>query len=148
MSSYKAHLYQIVFGPKLHRPVLIEDNRDLLFGYINAIARNRKCIIYKINGTEDHLHIAVDIHPSISVADFVKEVKAASTKWIKQNDIFPEFEHWQIGYGSFTHSIREKERLIKYIENQKEHHANETFRQEMIDLLKNHGVNFDMKYFW
>jgi hypothetical protein len=65
---------------------------------------------------------------------------------IKDNGIFRNFNGWQDGYGAFTYSIKEKDRLIEYVKNQQEHHKKITFREEYIALLKEHGIEYDEKY--
>lgn len=76
----------------------------------------------------------------------VKDIKIASFLHIKENKIFPNFSGWQNGYGAFTYSLKEKERLINYVKNQEEHHKKTTFREEYISLLKEFEINFDEKY--
>jgi len=66
---------------------------------------------------------------------------------MKSNSHFPKFKSWQEGYGAFTYSIREKDRIINYIENQKEHHRKETFYDEFKSLFTKNGVEFDEKHF-
>jgi len=66
--------------------------------------------------------------------------------WIKENSVFPNFTAWQEGYGGFTYSIKEKDALVGYIKNQDEHHRIKFFREEFIELLIDHGVEFDEKY--
>lgn len=80
------------------------------------------------------------------MADIVKDIKTNSSKWIKQNDVFPGFIGWQDGYGAFTHSSKEKDSLIEYIKSQEEHHKKTSFREELVELLKEAGVDFEVKY--
>jgi hypothetical protein len=87
-----------------------------------------------------------DLHPSISLSDYVKSIKIASSLWMKESGNFPEFEHWQGGYGAFTYSIREKDMIFNYIKNQKRHHHIENFRTEFERLLIENGIEFDEKY--
>ncbi len=146
MSTYTQILYQIVFSTKDREKTLIELNREKLFRYIWGILKSKKCTLYQINGTEDHIHIATHIHPSIALSTLVKDIKVSSTIWIKEEEIFSTFESWQLGYGAFTYSINEKEILSKYIKNQKEHHQLKTFKEEYIELLNEHGIVFEEKY--
>lgn len=60
--------------------------------------------------------------------------------------MFPEFYGWQDGYGAFTYSFSAKNSLIEYVKNQEEHHKNKTYREELIELLNEHEVEFDEKY--
>ena len=75
-----------------------------------------------------------------------KDIKVASSIWMKASGNFPKFESWQEGYGAFTKSIREKDIIINYVKNQKEHHKTETFYDEFKRLLIENGIEFDVKY--
>ncbi len=146
MSTYTQILYQIVFSTKDREKVLIEENREELLRFIWGVLKNKKCILYQINSVEDHLHIATHLHPTVSLSNLVKDIKVATSFWIKANNIFKGFTSWQEGYGGFTYSIKEKENLIKYIKKQNEHHLVKTFREEYIDLLNEHGIEFEERY--
>ena len=146
MSTYTQILYQIVFSTKNRDPIMTADHRNELFKYIRGITDHKKCHLYQINGVEDHIHILTHLHPSVSLAELVKDIKLASTKFIKEKGIFPGFNGWQDGYGAFTYSIDRKDILINYVKNQEEHHRNRTFREEYIALLEEHGVVYDEKY--
>ena len=108
--------------------------------------KNKNCKLFRINGIEDHIHIVCDLHPSVALADLVKDIKVASSKWIKEKNIYPKFSNWAESYGAFTLSTREKDTIIKYVMNQQEHHKKESFQEEFIRLLKENGVDFDEKY--
>ncbi len=146
MSTYTQILYQIVFSTKQRNPVLKKENRPELFKYIWGILNESNCHLYRINGVEDHLHIATHIHPTVSLSGLVKNIKIASSGFIKEKALFKKFIGWQDGYGAFTYSIKEKNQLIEYVKNQEEHHKIVTFREEYIDLLKQHDIEFDEKY--
>ena len=146
MSTYTQILYQIVFSTKNRERTLLKEKRKELFKYIWGILKNKNCHMYRINGVEDHLHIATHIHPSISLSSLVKDIKLASSDYIKDKRLFEKFGGWQDGYGAFTYSIKEKDRLIEYIKNQEEHHRKKTFREEYIKLLEEHGIEFNEKY--
>lgn len=141
MSTYTQILYQIVFSTKNRESTLIKLGRPELFRYIFGILRNKKCHPYRINGVEDHIHILTHLHPSVSLSELVKDIKLASTDHIKTTGLFKNFHGWQGGYGAFTYSIKEKDRLIRYIKNQEEHHRHITFRDEYIELLREHHID-------
>ena len=146
MSTYTQILYQIVFSTKNREYSLDTENRNELFKYISGILKNKKCHLYQIGGVSDHLHIVTHLHPSIALASLVKDIKLASTEHIKEQKLFPKFNGWQDGYGAFTYSVSEKNRLIEYVKNQETHHQKKTFREEYIDFLKEHAIEFDEKY--
>lgn len=88
-------------------------------------------------------------HTSTSFGGIVllgKRHKRASSIYIKEKNLFEGFVGWQDGYGAFTYTIKEKDRLIAYVKNQEEHHRKKTFKDEYIELLKEHGVDYDEKY--
>lgn len=146
MSTFTQILYQIVFSTKRRRRTLNRENRIGLFKYISGILLNKNCHLYHINGVEDHLHIVTHLHPSISLASLVKDIKLASSKYIKEDGLFPSFNGWQDGYAAFTYSIESKNRLIEYVKNQEEHHKSRSYKEELIKLLREHGVEYDEKY--
>ncbi|MGI8892250.1 MAG: transposase, partial [Bacteroidia bacterium] len=111
-----------------------------------GVLKNKKCFPYQIGGITNHLHIITHLHPSVSLANLVKDLKLASSQDFKERKYFPEFNGWQDGYAAFTYSISAKENLIDYVKNQEEHHKKFSFREEFISLLMEHQVEFDEKY--
>ncbi len=146
MATYTQILYQIVFSTKNAENTMYLPNSERLYRYLWGILKNKKCTLYRLNGTENHLHIATHVHPTIAISDLVKDIKVSSTVWIKEEGIFPRFTSWQEGYGAFTYHISQKESLVNYIRNQREHHHNKSFREEYIELLEDHGIDFEKKY--
>lgn len=146
MSTYTQILYHIVYSTKYQKATLLSPDRQELFRYIAGILKEKQCHLYRINGVENHLHIATHLHPAVSLASVIKDIKLASSEYIKERFLFPHFGGWQNGYGAFTYSITEKDRLIHYVKDQEVHHARVTFREEYTELLTEHGIEFDEKY--
>ncbi len=144
--SHRQIFYQIVFGTKNREATIAGQHCEELYKYIWGAINNSNCKLYRINEMEDHIHIFSDLHPSLSLADFVKNIKVASSLWMKESGHFPKFKGWQDSYGAFTYSIREKDIIINYIKNQKEHHKTESFFDEYKRLLIENGIEFDEKY--
>jgi len=120
---------------------------EKLYHYIFGILKNKKCFLYKIGRVENHIHVIMSLHPTVALSGLMKDIKLATSDWIKRERIFPYFRGWQDGYGAFTYSIDAKERLIEYVNNQVEHHKKKTFREEYKELLKEHGIDYDERYF-
>jgi REP element-mobilizing transposase RayT len=146
MGTHKQIYYQIVFGTKHRQPTIAREHDENLYRYITGIIKEKKCHLYRINGIEDHIQIVSDLHPTIRLSDYVKDIKVASNEWIKNSGLFPTFTGWADGYGAFTYSIREKDMIINYVKNQKEHHLQESFYDEYKRLLIENGIEFDEKY--
>ena len=146
--AYTQILYQIVYSTKNRKPVLTEEKQGELFKYLWGILKNKKCHVYIINGVENHIHIVTHLHPTVALSSLIKDMKIASSTWIKKENILPSFNGWQDGYGAFTYSMKDKDRLIEYVKNQKEHHKRISFKEEFIELLKEHEIEFEEKYLW
>jgi len=146
MGTFRQIYYQIVFGTKNRKPTIACAYEKELFQYIHGIIKNKRCKLYRINGMEDHLHIMSDLHPTVCLSDYIKDIKVASNTWMKESGKFQAFEGWQEGYAAFTYSIKEKDTIINYIKNQKGHHQAETFYNEFKRLLIENGIEFDEKY--
>jgi putative transposase len=146
MSTYTQIYYHITFGPYERRPCLCGDRREEFFKFAWGVIKQKKCTLYRINAVDDHLHMLVSIHPTVTLSDFVLDFKKATNRWIKENNAFPGFEHWQEGYGGFTHSRQERDGLIEYIKGQQEHHKHESFRDEFRRLLDEAGIEYDERY--
>lgn len=146
MSSYVQVLYQIVFCTKYRRPTLIKPGRERLFKYIWGICKRRRCHLYRINGIEDHIHLIVRVHPSVALADLVREIKVAASQYIKEEGIFPDFTCWQTGYAAFSYTPEALPNLIRYVKNQEVHHGRESSKEELVRLLAEHEVEYDPQY--
>ena len=143
MSTYTQILYQIVFGSKDYTPFITKENENMLFAYIAGILKNKSCHSYIVGGAGNHIHIITHLHPTMALSLAIKDIKMASHKMILENSkLFPHFTGWQVGYGGFTYHISSKGKLIRYVENQREHHKIYSFREELTHLLKEHSVDY------
>ena len=146
--AYTNLLYHIVFRPKNSAQVIVVDKEEMLYRYIWGFVENKKGVLYRIGGMPDHVHMLVQLPATIAVADFVRDLKTATNVYLKGNkDSFPKFDGWAKSYCALSYSIREKDMVVNYIKSQKEHHKRVTFRDEFLALLKESGVEVDMKYF-
>jgi len=146
MSTYTQILYQLVFTTKDRKDTLYEEGQEKLFRFIWGILKNKNCHLYRINGTENHLHIVTHVHPMIAPALLIKDIKLATSEFIKAEKLFASFDGWQDGYGAFTYAFSAKDNLIEYVKNQKAHHKMISFSDEYIKLLIEHGIEFDERY--
>jgi len=146
MSSYRQILYHIVFSTYYRRNTLPLAFHDDLYKFIWGIIQKRKGFLYKIGGTENHIHILSDLHPTVCCSDYIKDIKTASNTWMKKSGNFPSFESWAEGSCALTYNYRDKDVLINYIKNQKEHHRTITFEDEFRQLLEENGIEWDERY--
>ena len=146
MSTFTQILYHIVFSTKNRTPSLLATGHERLYRYIWGILTNRKCHLHRIGAVEDHLHILTSLHPCQRLADLVRDIKANTSRWIREERVFPDFIGWQDGYGAFTHSRRDRETLINYIKGQREHHRRLSFEEELKELLEEAGIEFNERF--
>lgn len=146
MPTYTDITYHIVFATKNRAPTLDKPRRDDLYRFIWGIIKERQCHLYRIGGVEDHVHILTSLHPTVALADLVKEIKTTSSAWIKGQKVFPFFEHWQEGYGAFTVAADARPALIEYIKGQEEHHAQVGFVDELRAIVKAAHLEWSDEY--
>jgi REP element-mobilizing transposase RayT len=144
--TYTRLLYHIVFSTKNREPWIDRTWRAELHAYIGGIVRNRKGDLLAAGGMPDHIHLLVRLAATRSISDVLRDIKANSSGWLHQRGVLP-FD-WQDGYGAFTLSPSAIPDVTVYINNQAEHHARETFRDEFLGLLAQHQVEYDEKYLW
>lgn len=123
-----------------------DEYRENIHKYITGIVRNEKSKLLAINSVSDHIHILVGINPDISISKLVHDVKLNSTKFINENKWLRQKFYWQEGYGAFTYSHSQLSNVIFYIQNQKIHHKEKTFKDEYLEILNKFGVKYEMKY--
>ncbi|MCB1041479.1 MAG: transposase [Acidobacteria bacterium] len=107
-----------------------------LHAYMGGILRNRKTVLLRANGTEDHIHMVIRLHQDAALSHVVRDLKAHSSSWMKQRE--PDFA-WQGGYGAFSCSASQLGGLYQYVEKQKEHHREVTFEEEMKKIADKWG---------
>ena len=143
MSAVNA-IYHIVINTHSREMTIPNLNSQQLYNYIAGIVRSNNCILYAINGIENHIHLLINLHPSIKLADLVREIKVGSNRWIKIHQAsYPMFKGWGKEYGAFTYALRDRDMVKNYIERQREHHSNVTFESEYQKLLANAGIEWN-----
>ncbi len=137
---------QIVFSVKKRESLIPIKHKEEIHKYITGIVKNNKCKMIAINSVEDHIHIFVGIHPTISVSNLVKDIKTSTTEFIKDKRWLKFKFNWQDGYGAFSYSRSHIDKVVKYIENQEMHHQKKSFAEEYKEFMDKFGVEYDEKY--
>ena len=145
--TYSNNLFHIIFSTKDRCRSLTDKNRDEVHRYITGIIHNLDCGLLRINSVADHMHLLCKIKPSVAVSDFVNKIKSNSCRWIRGKFELPYGFQWQNGFSSFSVSESAVEHVIRYIENQQEHHKIVTFEDELKTFLDKHGVEYDPRHY-
>ena len=149
MSQSLSQLYvHVVFCTKNREKCLHDDMRNELHSYIGGIIHRLNGVLLAAGSVEDHIHLFVSHPRTCAPAELVKQIKSASSSWLKSKG--PQWTkfYWQSGYGIFSISPSHQDALRAYINNQREHHRVTTFQEEYRKLLEKNGVAYDEKYVW
>jgi REP-associated tyrosine transposase len=141
-------ILHIVFSTKDREPWLDSDVRPRMHAYLATICRDLGADLVRVGGVADHVHIVTTLPRTLSQAQLIEQIKKTSSKWIKTVDSRYRNFSWQRGYGAFSASPSQLEALLRYIEEQPEHHRTRTFQEEYRALLRKHGIDFDERYVW
>jgi REP element-mobilizing transposase RayT len=147
MANTYTQLYiQFVFSVKGRQNLIKESFRDELEKVMCGIVANHKCKPYAIYCNPDHTHIFVGMHPTMSPAKLMEQVKSGTSNWLNGKKFIAGKFAWQDGYDAFTYSKSHIDNVVKYILNQPEHHKKHAFRDEYLLLLEKFEVDYDPRY--
>jgi len=147
MANTYTQLYiHIVFTVKNRESIIPQKNKEELQKYITGIIQNRSHKLIAINTMPDHVHILIGYKPSQSLPDLIRDIKANSSKFINEKRWLMGRFNWQEGYGAFSYSRSNIDNVIKYINNQEEHHKKSSFKDEYLKLLKKFEIDYDEQY--
>ncbi len=145
-NTYHQVYIQCVFAVK-YREAEIDKNWDpSLLGIIGNLINETGCKTIIVNGTEDHVHCFLGLKPIVSISELLKTIKAKSSKYINDHQLTKRLFEWQEGYGVFSYSHSQIDKVYQYIANQEKHHKKETFREEYLEFLEKFQVPYDERY--
>jgi putative transposase len=138
----------IIFSTKERRPFLNPETRPKLHAYLATVARNAGCECYRAGGVADHVHLAIRLSRTLTIAKLVENLKTSSSKWLKTESADLKAFSWQRGYGCFSVGPADLDSVCAYIDNQPEHHRTRTFQDELRMFLKKYGLEYNEAYVW
>jgi len=145
-NTYTQIHIQVIFAVR-NRACLIQKSwKDELYSYITGIIQNFGHKLLQINGMPDHVHILFGFRPTQSLSNLMQKVKGDSSMWINKKRVLRHRFSWQEGYGAFSYSKSQVPSVIKYIQNQEQHHKKETFIEEYRSLLEEFGIDYNERY--
>jgi putative transposase len=137
---------QFVFAVSPRRSLIPREHKEELHKYITGLVQKRNAKMLAIHCMPDHVHLFVGFKPTISISDFVKEIKVESNQFINNKKWLRGKFNWQEGYGVFSYSHSHIDTVVKYVLNQEEHHRTKSFKIEYLGFLKKFNIAFDEKY--
>lgn len=145
-NTYTQIYIHVVFTVEGRQNLIAPEHNDELQKFITGIVSAQKQKLIAINNMPDHLHLLVGLRPDSSLSDLVRDIKAGSSKFITEKYWVTGRFSWQEGFGAFSYSRSQLGAVIRYIENQQQHHAKKSFGQEYVELLEKFDVDYDPKY--
>ncbi|MBN8707007.1 MAG: IS200/IS605 family transposase [Bacteroidetes bacterium] len=144
--TYSQISIQVIFAVRNRESSIRPEFRDELYKYLSGILAKKGQKLLAINGTTNHIHLFFGMTPTICLSDLVRDLKSDSTLFI--NSKFPsKFKFsWQEGYGAFSYGRSQRDTVIRYINNQEDHHKKHSFREEYLSFLKTFDIEYDTKY--
>jgi len=139
-------LIHLVFSTKDREPLIAPEHRDRLFDYLGGTLNGIKYPPVIVGGMPDHVHLLFAQAKTLSLSDIIEEVKKESSKWAK-TVIHPDF-YWQNGYGAFSVSPSKVTQVKDYIANQEKNHRRRGFQDELRQLLRKNGIEWNERYLW
>ena len=141
LMSYNRLLYHIVFRTKHSLPAITEVHEKRLYSYIWGYVRNNDCVLHRIGGMPDHIHLLEQLPTTLAVSDFMRVLKTSTNKWlVERHDEFPLFDGWGKSYCAITCSYSERNRIVEYISNQKMHHRRFNFMEELQAIFQKNSI--------
>ena len=145
-NTYTQIYIQIVFAVQGRYNLIRKEYKEELHKYITGIIRNKKQKLIAINSMPDHAHIFIGMKPSIALSDLVRDIKNNSSTFINEKNWVKGKFNWQEGFGAFSYGHSQMDAVVKYIQNQEEHHAKKTFKEEYLELLRKFNVEYNETY--
>lgn len=139
------HLH-LIFAVKFRQNQIQREWKDKLYKYTTGIIQNNGHKVLIINGMSDHIHILIGFRSTQALADLMRDIKQMTSLWINENKLTKGKFAWQEGYAAFSYGQSQLPTIIKYIENQEEHHRKRTFLEEYKEFLNLFEIEFDEKY--
>jgi len=116
--------YHMIWGTKNREEIIDPEWEDSLHYVIAKKAEKLGALTHAVGGVEDHVHLGAEVSPEIDLATFIGQVKGNSSFLVNKQLLLPYDFRWQASYGVFSFGSKMLERVVSYIENQREHHNN------------------------
>ena len=145
-NTYTQIHIHVVFAVKFRDAAIQNPWKHDLYKYVTGIVQNNGHKLIAINGMSDHVHILIGMRPVQSLSVLMQDIKANSSRWVNEKQFVKARFEWQEGYGAFSYAKSQLGQVIRYIENQEEHHRKRSFREEYLEFLEKFEVDYNEQY--
>ncbi|MDI1324780.1 MAG: IS200/IS605 family transposase [Algoriphagus sp.] len=145
-NTYTQIHIHLIFAVKFRKALIHSELKERLHQYLTGMIQNNDHKMLQINSMPDHIHMLIGLRPVQSLSSLVQNIKNESSKWINTNQLCDSRFQWQNGFGAFSYSKSQINNVIKYIQNQEQHHLKKTFLEEYVSFLEAFEIDWDEKY--
>jgi REP element-mobilizing transposase RayT len=113
----------IVWHTKESSPLLTAQVESIVHHYLRG-----KCIdtpgvyVHAVGGIETHVHLALSVPPTITISEFVGQLKGSSSHDANQR-LGHKVLEWQTGYGVVSFGTKDQPWVVDYVRNQRDRHS-------------------------
>ena len=141
--SYTRFFYHLIIRTKASRRTLPLEYSDDLYAYLSTVAKEKGAFVHLVNGMEEHIHLGIELPPTMAFSDFVRDFKSASSLGLREKKCFRDFEGWGRSYAAFSCRADDFQGVLNYIANQREHHKRQSFADEIKMIAEKIREHFD-----
>jgi putative transposase len=145
-NTYTQCYFHLVFAVKNRDSLIKKEWKNEMEMYITGIVQNHWHKMLAIGSMPDHIHMLIGYNVNHLIPQLVEEVKTSSNAWIKEKKLAKFKFEWQKGYGAFTYSHSQIDKVIKYILSQEEHHNKRSFKEEFLEMLEKNEIIYADEY--
>ena len=145
-NTYTQCYFHLVFAVKNRDALIKKEWKDEMEKYITGIAQAHRHKMLAIGSMPDHIHILIGYNVNELIPDLVEEIKTSSNAWIRERRLSKFKFEWQKGYGAFTYSRSQIDKVIKYILSQERHHKKRSFKEEYLEMLEKNEIIYGNEY--
>jgi len=145
--SYSSLYYHLIFATKNRQNYMDEVQLEEMYKYMTGVIKEMQAKLFMINGPSNHVHIALSAPPDVAMSDCARTIKANASRWVHERFKSLQDFQWQEGYSVFSVSKSNMGSVVRYIQNQREHHKAVSFEEELKAFLEKHGVEYDARFF-
>ena len=145
-NTYTQIYIQVVFTVQGRQSLIGPERKEELQKYLTGIVTRQGQKLLAVHCMPDHVHILIGLKPNMAISELVGAIKAGSTNHINENRWVVGRFSWQEGFGAFSYSHSQLTPVIRYIQNQVEHHTRKSFREEYLEFLNKFEVPYEERY--
>lgn len=142
LHSYSKVWIHLIWSTLNKEKVIDKNSAIKISDFISNYCKSKSIYLKTIFINPEHVHALLDLPTNISIEDLAKLLKGSSSHWVNKERIINSKFNWAKGYGVFSVSQSNLDKVVKYIQNQEEHHRLKSFTEEYQEFIEKYGMRF------